>query len=151
MTTAAYAAGLFDGEGCIQITRVGKAHGADKKYHRLSCSISSTNRQVLDWMMIHYGGRVGNHRRPTNPKWRPSWRWMIADAGAEEFLRTALPFLIIKHAEALVAIEFRAIRVPAEKVVGGRRGQSLHSVDEVFGQREMLRERLTVLKRPEAA
>lgn len=142
----AYAAGFFDGEGHIAITRVKKARSEEAKYHVMSVSISNTNLTVLKWFEEHFSGRVSSHRMPLNPNWLPSWRWTAANKGAEAFLKTVLPYLIVKREQALVALEFRKIRVPTTAVIGGKRGQKVHSVEEFIGAREACRAKLLALR-----
>lgn len=61
MTEIAWAAGLWDGEGCAQITAPGpKTHRGSYKY--VSLSISQMDRRVLDRFQKAFG--AGNVRGP---------------------------------------------------------------------------------------
>lgn len=93
---AAWLAGLFEGEGCIHITK--------KRYVRLS--IKMTDRDVLERVAALTTGRtLGAYDRPGYNKtlydWGVSWR-----PDVEELLNTMLPwFGERRRAKALEALE----------------------------------------------
>lgn len=105
---AAYAAGLFDGEGHIGITVT--KNGRGEKYHRLQVNVTNTNITVIHWLFERFGGCIHNPRYFTSENWREAHRWTIADGKASSFLQTVLPYLIIKKSQAELAIEFQATK-----------------------------------------
>lgn len=77
-----WAAGLFEGEGCITIGRSG-----GRKYLSLSVSMHPRDRDVLDRFARTLG--VGN---VTGPHANGMCRWCISGAKAEEMLRRCYKF-----------------------------------------------------------
>ncbi|MBA7577582.1 hypothetical protein ES708_19435 [subsurface metagenome] len=104
----AYMAGLFDGEGCIHITKTkaGKYnHRSD--YHQLQVNLVNTNKKVLDWIKNRFGGSVRRHDIKSRSK---AWTWYIYTIKAKDFLKMIYPYLVIKEKQAKIAIEFRENR-----------------------------------------
>lgn len=91
--TDEYAAGFFDGEGCVRISRVGERY-------KLQVKISQLDRRPLDLLSNKYGGVVYESSRCPY--------WEIASRQASTFLSAILPYLIVKKKEAEIAVEFQA-------------------------------------------
>ena len=99
----AYLAGLIDGEGSIYIS-VDKRHHTI--FHFLEVSISNTARSLIDWLLNEFGGTEklsGSARRNECPE---QWVWVIRGYRAEPYLKAVLPYLVIKHRQAHLALEF---------------------------------------------
>ena len=91
----AWAAGFFDGEGCILVM------GGTQ----LCMSVTQVDRAPLDRLTEILGGRV--HGPRPNRGFRPIFEWKIASSpGVVQALRHLLPFLTCKHAQAVAAIGF---------------------------------------------
>ena len=104
----AYAAGLFDGEGCVSITVSGR--NKNRPSYRVQVIVASTDKQVLDWLKERWRGNVYSQKRDA-PHHRPGWQWHLAEGEAIPFLETirlhlkikgpatdnALPFLWLKR------------------------------------------------------
>ena len=95
----AYAAGLIDGEGSIQIK-----HGKGR-HLQLAVQVSNTNKEVLEWLQGHYGSSI--HTR----SFRAVHRRVLHDltvtgADVTEMLQHLLPFMIVKQEEAEIAIQY---------------------------------------------
>lgn len=131
---AAYAAGLFDGEGCILISR--NPSGS----YWLQVRVTNTNRDVLEWFKARFGGCIGvqgaarGHKRA-----RPCWYWSQYSNGAAAFLVEVMPHLIIKRKQAKVAIQF-------QDRVRGTVGTN-HLSDEEKSIRENFKRTLSEMKR----
>ncbi len=99
---AAYAAGLFDGEGCILISKNSKGS------YWLQTRVTNTNRDILEWLKARFGGCIGvqgpakGHKRV-----RPCWYWSQYSNGGAAFLVEVMPHLIIKRKQAKVALQFQ--------------------------------------------
>ena len=119
----AYAAGFFDGEGGIQITPPRKAKGFS-----LHGSAAQSERNVLDWFSMTWGGSVGLHGRAGVSVWR------IHSAAAGRFLTDIEPYLCVKRQQAQLAIAFQS---------GLRIGKRL--TPEHIAECEALREHLRAL------
>ena len=105
-----YFAGLFDGEGCIQIAHHKPQQGKRTEQHTLRCSVNMVNKHCVN-SFLSFGGSVCQKTRDTgNGKWQPQWSWSISSNQAMSFLKTLSPFLRLKKPQAKLAIEFQEIR-----------------------------------------
>lgn len=96
-TDKAYAAGFFDGEGSINIRLPVRRSG-----YRLVVSVAQTRIAPLEWLCQRWGGKVTPIKR-TNP----TWSWSLCSQQAGAFLSDVLGFLIVKRAEADIAVAFQ--------------------------------------------
>ncbi len=90
-TEAAYAAGILDGEGSIQFARQRKS-----RWPSPMVSVSSTDRELLEWFRSRLGGSM-IQKRIYSPNHKVSYDWKLADRRAIEFLRIVRPFLVIRR------------------------------------------------------
>lgn len=147
-TEAAYAAGLFDGEGCVLIAYPRSGNKSRRRYHRLDVSVSNTDIRALVWLKEHFEGRINKLSRFGRS--RDAWQWRANDGTAETFLQTILPFVIIKREQVEIAIAFRqTIRHEpgARRVKGGAWEPKLLINSALEAQREQMRTELSALKR----
>jgi len=100
MISLEYAAGFFDGEGCITIVR-----NKNSNSFALNVGINNTAYLPLKLICDRFGGSV-RFRKSVNPNWRPQWQWQAVCKNAYYFLSSILPLLLIKKEEAKLAIEF---------------------------------------------
>ncbi|KKK73688.1 hypothetical protein LCGC14_2891330 [marine sediment metagenome] len=113
----AYYAGLFDGEGCININHHKPQRGKRTEQHTLRCYLGMCNEVLVRSLGASFGGSVKYRAiHLKNPKWKDHWIWTIESNQALHWLKMMLPFLRLKKQEALVAIEFQQTR-------GGQRGR----------------------------
>lgn len=100
---AAWAAGAFDGEGCVVVV-VGKKSG-----DRIKVSAPNTDPRFCDNFKRIFGGSVSSvDMSKYNPKWRRQWRWEATGKAARAALERMLPHLCIKAEQARLALEFAA-------------------------------------------
>ena len=97
----AYTAGFFDGEGCIQISSRGN----------LAVTVDNADIEPLQFFMDVFGGSITVSKCATKER-KKIYRWSIIEEEAPEFLRTILPYLICKKAEATLGIEFEFAEEP---------------------------------------
>jgi hypothetical protein len=128
----AYCAGLFDGEGCILLakhhTYQGQketAYGRQPNYrYRMDIRLNQTRPESVAFMQEVLGGTVYFLPKGYGPKkdkiYSGRWHWEMADAVAAQALKAMLPYLLIKKAEAVLAIKFQATKFPAVQLQGGR-------------------------------
>lgn len=98
---AAYTAGIIDGEGCISV----------RKDRGLLIQVANTDLDLLVWIRDHWGGRlyaVGYVRKP-RPRCKPLFLWNMYGKDAIWILEILLPFLIVKKAQALVALKLKNV------------------------------------------
>lgn len=101
---AIYAAGFFDGEGCVQIGPGGHSPFI------LWVRITNTDLSVLKWFSERLGGSINVQTPPKNGRIKqakPCWFWRLYSANAASFLETILPYMIVKLEQARLAVEFQ--------------------------------------------
>ena len=103
-----YMAGIIDGEGCIAI------NGSERK-QQLVITVANSSELLIQWITLHFGGHVGIDYRE-NEKHRNSYWWRLYGHATEPFLKSILPYLIIKKPQAELVLEFLKILPP----IGGR-------------------------------
>lgn len=103
-----YAAGLFDGEGCIHIAK--QSHRGSRKGHiyRLVVSVAQNHLQsLLDFQdFVGISGRLYRVKRK-GPANRDAFTLTYDGSTAEALLRVLLPYLGRKADEAVVALAFQ--------------------------------------------
>lgn len=131
----AYLAGLFDGEGCVFISRK-KSTGVNPSYG-VSVSISNCHRGILELLRRAYGGYV-KHYNETRPNQRDWFTWQLSGGKmAASFLTAIRPYSIIKAEEIDLALEF-ALRVTPK---------TSRLTDQEVSVREGYKTQLSALKR----
>ena len=108
LSDLAYCAGLFDGEGCITLTKGGESN------YRLRLKISSTDYSVLTWLQEHFGGSINLSRKETDNN-KELWDWYCKTEDQVVFLFGILPYTIIKRAQIIEALNYHF-----EKQNGGK-------------------------------
>lgn len=132
----AYIAGIIDGEGSISI--VHRKSGA-KRYYRLSCSVSNTSKELMDYLKAKAGGCVYSpncdspERRQNR---RRLYHWGLADRASENLLREVYPYLVIKKKQAGIGL-----RLQESKKAPGKKG----ILPYVLGLREAMKRRVMAL------
>lgn len=148
LTDAAYAAGFFDGEGCVGVYRKKIGPRGINPRHALVISIANTNFEVLHHFHVICGGVVQTPSRcyDKRPNRLPVGKWSAQAREAGHILKALAPFLVVKKAQALLAIEFADITAAQIK---GKRGmrqcRPLSPADLAY--RESVYERLKAMKR----
>ena len=122
----AYIAGLFDGEGCIRITRSKSKTYRTRIAHRIECQLSMANAFLPKLFQFHFGGNYGGKKVKEGNQ--SQWYWMVTSFTAAEFLKAILPYLKIKREEAKLALDFQK-RIPP-------RGTHKLTTDDDFVLRE---------------
>ena len=102
----AWAAGFFDGEGCVSIAKpVNSPNGDGKKYHsyQLQIIVAQRDRRPMDALVGLFGGGI------TPVKIHGSTYWYFRRHGrkATPILQAILPFLVLKREQAELAIRFQ--------------------------------------------
>jgi hypothetical protein len=98
--SAAYIAGLVDGEGTITLTRIHR-----QENRRLVVSISNTERAILDFVRDALGvGRITT-KRVYNERHRRGYTFQVSSRQALDLLEQVTPFLkSYKAARAALAL-----------------------------------------------
>ncbi len=139
---AAFAAGLFDGEGCVGIQRQQRAYknGTYVNY-ALRVEFHMINKAVLEFMRQQFGG-IQVHKCKRYARRRQGYRWDLYSSAAAEFLRTIKPYSIVKRREIATALSFHAQNVRYQKHNGFRK----RTANEIAA-RERYCARLRLLKK----
>lgn len=115
----AWAAGILDGEGCIQlISRKGRTgpRGVGRAGFCLRVDVGNTDPRMLLKLKELFGGSAVS-RRKTNRGYgtMPMWQWSLGCAQAEAMLRAVLPWLVVKKEQADLAIISRELVQPSRR------------------------------------
>jgi len=102
--TASYLAGLIDGEGCIEIQKRKKPECIVGHYYTARIRISSTNKEIIEWLKNSFGGYISERKGNGNNK--DSWTWCLAYGKAKKFIGKVCPYLKIKRKQAELLREF---------------------------------------------
>ncbi len=103
----AYFAGVFDGEGSIVLWDRG--HGGRQQ---LRCSVANTHYPLVEWLKATAGtGSIVVHKYPEETGYKVAYTWQCYGQNAVALLRQMLPFLIVKHDRALIAIASQEVPV----------------------------------------
>ena len=100
----AYAAGIIDGEGTIGIVRASPKGRAKTPSVYVQVTLANLNEWLVRWVHSEFGGCICEGKRLGRP---PIWRWTITHKRAIAFIAKIVPYLKIKKAQGLVAIEFQ--------------------------------------------
>ncbi len=90
-TQRAFAAGLFEGEGHLMITR-----NSSNASTYLYVQITSVDRDMLEFLMHHWTGSISK-RKKCKEGWNDSYVWTVASRKAAAFLFDIQPYLITER------------------------------------------------------
>jgi len=102
-TDIAWAAGFFDGEGCITVPV--RTRSRNRRNYSLALYVGQVDPRPLARLQGYFGGAVVS--RTSWGKGRPIFMWRISGTTAEAALRVLLPFLMVKAEQARLALELR--------------------------------------------
>ncbi|SRR6266702_5677658 len=92
-----WAAGFFDGEGCISVSRSTK--GKRYIYYSLQIRAFQNDRAPLDILQSLFGGRLCRRDK--------GWLWDLAGPRTIHALAEMMPFFVVKRSQAQVAVIFQ--------------------------------------------
>ena len=104
---AAYLAGLFDGEGCIDLQRMYAKPPYEQTVYvrpRVRMAMSDNVYHLALMLQAEFGGHIGR-RKPQNVKQQSSWElgWHSRE-DINYILMTVLPHLLLKKEQARLAL-----------------------------------------------
>jgi hypothetical protein len=142
----AYLAGLFDGEGCIQIAHNKPQYNKKTEQHTLTCRVEMTDQEAVRGFLT-FGGSVHIKRASEqNPKWKDQWCWTVSSNKALYFLQTIYPFIRLKKAEAECGINFQRFRKSSPYYNNQFGRGRIPITQEEIDKRECYRQELRKLK-----
>lgn len=89
MRRIAWAAGVYEGEGCVTVCRKNPKY----PYSTLTVTIAQKDPYILGLLRNYFGGSISDNKR------KPILTWRLHGARALGFLFTIFPFLSIRRAE----------------------------------------------------
>lgn len=113
-TDLAYAAGIIDGEGCISIVRCRRQDVISGYVNALKVSVGMVDDRVVKWLHQRFGGHFRT-QRPTETNHKSVFIWLIQATQAQELLIQLLPYLKLKHDQAVLAIDFQSTKSVGRK------------------------------------
>jgi hypothetical protein len=146
-----YLAGVMDSDGTIGIKKLTYSMRVVKDSTQATYSerihIRQVERAAIDLLSETFGGNVGIED-PHAKRGRALFRWGLTDKKAVAALKAMLPYLRIKHAQALNCLELRKVKTRSAKArVAKGRGHvgSARRSDELSNQMESLYQKAKAL------
>jgi hypothetical protein len=116
-----YIAGFFDGEGSIGISPPRRT-----SLYLLHVQISQVDPTVLWLIKERFGGKIIRQRRDDHQ--RDIHRWSAEARIAERFILAIHPYLVVKRAQADIALSFRTLFTGANIIPRGNARRADHQV-----------------------
>lgn len=138
----AYCAGLFDGEGCVEIYSATPPKASKSPSFYLRVTIVQKEGLVMNWLEDNFGGYVAVDSHGGYY----IHRWDIRSKQALEFLKLIYPFLIVKKEQVKVALEFEEMKGRYWDSLKGHQGFRRLTEKEI-NKRSEYRQKLKDLKR----
>jgi len=102
--TKAYAAGIMDAEGCLSIDRYEDKNGY--VHYNPVVRFTNTFEPLHKWWVEKFGGNVKQNEWENNSH-KVYYQWKFgSDTHARKFLSEIQPYLILKHEESKVLMEY---------------------------------------------
>jgi hypothetical protein len=131
----AWMAGFFDGEGCITIRSTKKQPTPSSLL-----TVCNTKKESLKVFQFYFGGKILYrdllNRRKQNKK--PEYRWNCPKREDVEFIKTILPFLVIKRTQANLFLEFQKTRIRGSGNGNRLSKEELQIRKKIYGRMKIL-------------
>ena len=146
--TAAYVAGLIDGEGYIALEH---HKGTGAALYRPTVKVAMCNEGIIRWLSASFGGHVDiRHAKQKNH--RDSFCWIYTGRKIEPFLRKIRPFLKLKQRQCDILIQRISLSQKMGNGTGSAPGWNIrYSPETVQTMRELYEEIRSLNKRGTAA
>ncbi len=141
-TIIAYAAGIFDGEGYVDIYSASTSKASKSPSLYLRVVISQKDGLVMNWLQDNFGGYVNLSRRDGNY----IYRWDIRSKAAFRFLSLIYPFVLIKKEQVKLALQFEEVKGKYLDTLKGYQGFRKLS-DKEIQERIKIKDNLKKLKK----
>ena len=118
---SAYMAGIIDGEGSIYIGNFSSNPKTGSKYYQTNIEVTNTDKQLMDWIVNTFGGRLNTYTAKQLPKnsRRTVYRWIATGERVTHLCEVLKPYIIAKRRQLEIMIEMRATY---KSVNGARKG-----------------------------
>ncbi len=94
-----YYAGLFDGEGSVQLYE-------QNTNPRVWVKITTTFHPAIMYPLNKFGGYIENNKASQNPQWKDVFTWKVYGNRANEFLRWIQPYTIVKRDQIDLVVDY---------------------------------------------
>lgn len=140
----AWAAGFFDGEGCVLVTISKNSECLSGHRAILQASASQTSRPCLEKLVERFGGAVcaQKYRTPKGRRWSVAYQWTVRSEAALDFLRAVQPYSVVKRTQIDLALTYPLLNAE------GRKHGSLKAPipPEVFAERVRVADGLKAIR-----
>jgi len=151
-STAAYIAGFTDGEGYLSIIKDDRRNNF-RRNPAYTCviKIANTNKEIIDWLHLSYGGTL--HHRKMGGNSKDAYCWTLTGTKLVPFLQKIYPYLRIKKKQVDVINKYRGTVIPSSyihierKAKNGGRFLSKTTRPEILKLREQLYQEVRELNR----
>lgn len=103
----AWAAGLIDADGAIQIRKIKPAKCSISPSFQLTIQVKMTHEITVRRLYFLFGVGSIQFVKSRNPKWRDMWSWQVVDRQATSVVTAILPYLVTKRRQAIVGLMLR--------------------------------------------
>lgn len=107
-TEVAYLAGVFDGEGCVLISK--RKARFDKKevndVYTLQVAVGMSDLVVIHLFAKRFGGAINTRKDIRKGSYKVVYTWHLASRKAFDFVKTILPFSRGKKSQLKLALKF---------------------------------------------
>ena len=103
-TEKAYLAGIMDGEGSIG-AYIYRYRSYRHYIFQIQIMITTTNRELVDYLTRITGGIFGITSRPKTDRWKETYWLKVYKKHSKEFLRNIFPYLVIKKHQAQIFLD----------------------------------------------
>jgi hypothetical protein len=117
----AWAAGFFDGEGCVMV-EVSKEKNCKHGFRTsLHTTVTQTSLPCLQLYLEKFGGSIttSENKTPTGRRWAVQYRWIARNEEALVFLKAIEPYVIVKKEQVEAALKYPLYNETGKKY-GGR-------------------------------
>jgi len=133
----AWAAGFFDGEGCVMV-EISKEKGCLHGYRTsLHTTVTQTSLPCLQLFLEKFGGSISTsqNRTPNGRRWAVQHRWVARNETSLAFLKAIEPFVVVKKEQVQAALKY-----PMRSPDGRKYGNASNPIpDDVMQARVALR------------
>lgn len=142
--TAAYLAGIIDGDGYIGLLRNGRNnkksfHSSRDYIYTPTVKVAMVDKEFILWLKESFGGNFETRLAYGNA--RESYCWTLRKASVEKFLHEIYPYLRIKKKQAELIFKFKNLNLGPGKPID----------DDNWTKRDVLYNQFRVLNKRGAA
>lgn len=141
-TILSYTAGIFDGEGCVEIYKASTSKASKNPSFILRVTIVQKDGKVMNFLEDNFGGYVAVDYH--NGYY--IHRWDVRSKKAYRFLKLIYPFLVIKKDQVKVAFDFEEMKGKYLETLKGYQGFRRLTEEEVRKRFE-IKAKLSALKK----